>query len=107
MSTNVLRTADGWWVVRGDRAVPVETKADTTAELVADRASVREAAASGEPGRPVADLVALSPVTTPCRVVAQMVNYRSHARDSGFTGDIPPAFFRKASGSVSGPGEAV
>jgi len=36
-----------------------------------------------------------------------MVNYRSHARDSGFTGDIPPAFFRKASGSVSGPGEAV
>lgn len=36
-----------------------------------------------------------------------MVNYRSHARDSGFTGDIPPAFFRKASGSVSGPGEAI
>lgn len=36
-----------------------------------------------------------------------MVNYRSHARDSGFTGDIPPAFFRKASGSVSGPGESV
>ena len=107
MSTNVLRTADGWWAVRGDRAVSVETKADTTAELIADRAAVREAAASGEPGTPVADLVALSPVTTPCRVVAQMVNYRSHARDSGFTGDIPPAFFRKASGSVSGPGEAI
>ncbi|MFF4018765.1 fumarylacetoacetate hydrolase family protein [Streptomyces sp. NPDC001843] len=107
MSTNVLRTADGWWVVRGNRAVPVETKADTTAELIADRAAVREAAASGEPGTPLADLVALSPVTTPCRVVAQMVNYRSHARDSGFTGEIPPAFFRKASGSVSGPGEAV
>ncbi|MGV9453063.1 fumarylacetoacetate hydrolase family protein [Streptomyces sp. NPDC003635] len=107
MSTNVLRTADGWWVVRGGRAVPVETKAVTTAELLADRAAVREAAASGEAGTPVADLVALSPVTTPCRVVAQMVNYRSHARDSGFKGDIPPTFFRKASGSVSGPGEAV
>lgn len=107
MSTNVLRTTDGWWVVRGDRAVPVETKAATTAELLADRAAVREADTSGEPGTPVADLVALSPVTRPCRVVAQMVNYRSHARDSGFTGDIPPAFFRKASGSVSGPGEAV
>ncbi|MFE9024044.1 fumarylacetoacetate hydrolase family protein [Streptomyces sp. NPDC007808] len=119
MSINVLRTGGGtsrsseaesgggWWVVRGDRAVPVETKAVTTAELVADRAAVREAAASGEPGTPVAELVALSPVTTPCRVVAQMVNYRSHARDSGFTGDIPPAFFRKASGSVSGPGDAV
>ncbi|MGW0191554.1 fumarylacetoacetate hydrolase family protein [Streptomyces sp. NPDC003362] len=107
MSTNVLRTTDGWWVVRGNRAVPVETKADTTTELVADRAAVREAAASGDPGTPVADLVALSPVTTPCRVVAQMINYRSHARDSGFTGDIPPAFFRKASGSVSGPSDAV
>jgi 2-keto-4-pentenoate hydratase/2-oxohepta-3-ene-1,7-dioic acid hydratase in catechol pathway len=115
MSTNVLRTADGWWVVRGERAVPVDTEARTTAELIADRDAVREAEraaegegdAGGEPGTPVADLVALSPVTTPCRVVAQMVNYRSHARDSGFTGDIPPAFFRKASGSVSGPGEPI
>lgn len=107
MSTNVLRTADGWWVVLGDRAVPVDTLAATTAELLTDRAAVREAAASGAPGTPVAELAALSPVTTPCRVVCQMVNYRSHARDSGFTGDIPPAFFRKASGSVSGPGESI
>ncbi|MFK0280195.1 fumarylacetoacetate hydrolase family protein [Streptomyces sp. NPDC090499] len=107
MSTNVLRTADGWWAVRGERAVPVRTEAATTAELIADRAAVKEAAASGKQGTPVADLAALSPVTTPCRVVAQMVNYRSHARDSGFTGDIPPAFFRKASGSVSGPADAI
>jgi 2-keto-4-pentenoate hydratase/2-oxohepta-3-ene-1,7-dioic acid hydratase in catechol pathway len=119
MSTNVLRTGGnashsseaesggGWWVVRGDRAVPVDSEAVTTAELIADRAAVREAARSADAGTPVADLAALSPVTTPCRVVAQMVNYRSHARDSGFTGDIPPAFFRKASGSVSGPGDAV
>ena len=106
MSTNVLRTADGWWVVRDERAVRVETKAVTTAELLADRDAVREAAASAESGTPVADLVALPPVTTPCRVVAQMVNYRSHAKDSGFTGDIPPTFFRKASGSVSGPHES-
>lgn len=107
MSTNVLRTTDGWWVVRDDRAVRVETKAVTTAELLADRDAVREAAASAESGTPVADLVALPPVTTPCRVVAQMVNYRSHAKDSGFTGDIPPTFFRKASGSVSGPHDTI
>ncbi|MFD8006756.1 fumarylacetoacetate hydrolase family protein [Streptomyces mirabilis] len=107
MSTNVLRTADGWWVVRDALAIRIDTKAVTTAELLADRTAVREAADSGDPGTPVADLVALSPVTTPCRVVAQMVNYRSHARDSGFTGDIPPAFFRKASGSVSGPQESI
>lgn len=53
MSTNVLRTADGWWVIRGDRAVPVDTKAVTTAELIADRDAVREAALSGEAGTPV------------------------------------------------------
>ncbi|MFF3411648.1 fumarylacetoacetate hydrolase family protein [Streptomyces sp. NPDC002742] len=107
MSTNILRTADGWWVVRDEHAVLIDTKAVTTADLIADRQAVREAAESTAAGTPVADLAALSPVTTPCRVVAQMVNYRSHARDSGFTGDIPPTFFRKASGSVSGPGDAI
>ncbi|MBO3676221.1 fumarylacetoacetate hydrolase family protein [Streptomyces sp. NEAU-YJ-81] len=111
MSTNVLRTVDGWWAVRGDRAVRIDTKAATTAELLANREAVREAsheaATSGDPGTPVVDLVALSPVTTPCRVVAQMVNYRSHARDSGFTGEIPPTFFRKASTSVSGPADPI
>ncbi|MFJ1596577.1 fumarylacetoacetate hydrolase family protein [Streptomyces sp. NPDC088261] len=111
MSTNVLRTAEGWWVVRDDRAVPVATGAVTTAELIADRdavtGAVREAAASPGAGTPIGELAVLPPVTVPCRVVAQMVNYHSHARDSGFTGDIPPAFFRKASGSISGPHDSV
>ncbi|MEU1517096.1 fumarylacetoacetate hydrolase family protein [Streptomyces sp. NPDC005811] len=107
MSTNVLRTAEGWWVVRDAHAVRIGTAAETTAELLADRAAVRAAAGSGETGTPAAGLAALSPVTTPCRVVAQMVNYRSHARESGFTGDFPPAFFRKASGSVTGPRDTV
>lgn len=103
MSTNVLRATDGWWVVRDERAVRVETKAVTTAELLAGR----DAAARTDSGTPVAGLVALPPVTTPCRVIAQMVNYRSHARDSGFSGDIPPTFFRKASGSVTGPHDTI
>ena len=46
----------------------------------------------------------LSPVTAPARVVAQMVNYRSHALDSGLDpGTVPPAFFRKASHSLTDP----
>jgi len=44
-----------------------------------------------------------SPVTTPCRVVAQAVNYRSHAQESGVGEDRPPVFFRKSSASVSAP----
>jgi 2-keto-4-pentenoate hydratase/2-oxohepta-3-ene-1,7-dioic acid hydratase in catechol pathway len=43
-------------------------------------------------------------VTAPCRVVAQMTNYASHVKDAGMDPDtIPLTFFRKASGSISGP----
>ncbi len=55
----------------------------------------------------MAGLSLRSPVTTPCRVVAQAVNYRGHAQESGF-GEHPPAvFFRKSSASVSGPADDV
>ena len=50
---------------------------------------------------PAERLSLLSPVTTPCRVVAQAVNYRSHAEDAGVGDDPPPVFFRKSSASVS------
>jgi 2-keto-4-pentenoate hydratase/2-oxohepta-3-ene-1,7-dioic acid hydratase in catechol pathway len=49
----------------------------------------------------------LSPVTTPCRVVAQAVNYRSHAPQSGLGEDPPAVFFRKRSGSISGPTDDI
>ena len=50
----------------------------------------------------------LSPVTAPARVVAQAVNYRSHAIDSGFDpATVPPAFFRKASHSITGPASDI
>jgi 2-keto-4-pentenoate hydratase/2-oxohepta-3-ene-1,7-dioic acid hydratase in catechol pathway len=56
---------------------------------------------------PVDGLSLLSPVTTPCRVVAQAVNYRSHAREAGFGDDPPAVFFRKSSGSISGPTDDI
>jgi 2-keto-4-pentenoate hydratase/2-oxohepta-3-ene-1,7-dioic acid hydratase in catechol pathway len=105
MSTNVARTTDGWWVEHEGRLTRVATDAVSTAQLLADRDAVDKAAASPDLDGPrVEDVELLSPVTTPARVVAQMVNYRSHAVDSGFDPDtVPPAFFRKASGSVTGP----
>ncbi|WP_052852171.1 fumarylacetoacetate hydrolase family protein [Streptomyces avicenniae] len=107
MSRAVVRTAEGWWVQRADHRIRrVPTDAATTAELLADRAAVERAAdaADGEGWEDPSGHTLLSPVTTPCRVVAQMVNYRSHAVDSGFDPDtVPTAFFRKASGSVTGP----
>lgn len=110
MSINVLRTVESWWVDNGGTAVPVDTAARTTAELLADRSAVEKAAvASGRADAvPVAELSLRPPVTAPCRVVAQMVNYRSHAADSGFDPDtVRPTFFRKASGSISGPNDSI
>ena len=107
MSTSVLRTADAWWVATPAGAVKITTDARTTGELLADRAAIAAAAASGDTV-PVESLALVSPVTTPCRVVAQATNYASHVRDVGMNPDHTLlTFFRKASGSVCGPHDDV
>ena len=103
MTVSILRTADGWWVHTASGAARVRTDAATTAELLADRAAI-DAAAHSTDTVPVDSLEPLSPVTTPCRVVAQATNYASHVRDVGRDpAKTPLTFFRKASGSVTGP----
>ncbi|MCB0939797.1 MAG: fumarylacetoacetate hydrolase family protein [Mycobacterium sp.] len=103
MTVSVLRTADAWWVATPAGAAKVATSARTTAELLADRAAI-QAAADSTGTVPVADLALLSPVTTPCRVVAQMTNFASHVEDAGMDPKtIPLTFFRKSSASISGP----
>lgn len=107
MTISVLRTADAWWAVTPTGAAQVDTEATTTAQLLADRPAV-EAAASSTGAVPVETLSLRSPVTTPCRVVAQMTNFASHVTDAGMNPDtIPLTFFRKASGSISGPTDDV
>jgi 2-keto-4-pentenoate hydratase/2-oxohepta-3-ene-1,7-dioic acid hydratase in catechol pathway len=57
---------------------------------------------------PVDSLALASPVTTPCRVVAQMTNFASHVKDAGMDPkSIPLTFFRKSSGSLSGPQDDI
>ena len=103
MTTSVLRTADAWWVQTPTGAAKVATTATTTGELLADRAAV-DAAAHGSDTVPVESLTLVAPVTAPCRVVAQMTNYASHVSDAGMNpASIPLTFFRKTSGSISGP----
>ena len=103
MSTSVLRTADAWWVATPTGAARIATDARTTAELLADPAAIAAASVSGETV-PVESLVLVSPVTVPCRVVAQATNYASHVRDVGMNPDQTQlTFFRKASGSICGP----
>lgn len=103
----VLRTADGWWAQTASGAARIGTAATTTGELLADRAAVEAGARS--PGTVAVDtLDLLSPVTAPCRVVAQMTNFASHAKDAGLNpASLPLTFFRKSSGSISGPFEPI
>lgn len=109
MTMHLTRSADGWSVLMPAGAVRLDLPAaTTTGQLLADRAALDAtiAAAAAAPQRavPVESLDVLSPVTAPARVVAQMVNYRSHAKDSGLDPDrVPPAFFRKSSHSITGP----
>jgi len=109
MTVNLARTLDGWWLQTVAGMVWLDLPAASTGDLLADRPALDRAigaARSAVPSdvRPVESLDLLSPVTSPTRVVAQMVNYRSHAQDSGLDPDkIPPIFFRKASHSLTGP----
>ena len=103
MSITVLRTADAWWVRTPDGAARIDTDATTTGELLAASDQIETARANQQTVDPATlDLVA--PVTAPCRVVAQMTNYESHVKDAGLNPEtIPLTFFRKTSGSISGP----
>jgi 2-keto-4-pentenoate hydratase/2-oxohepta-3-ene-1,7-dioic acid hydratase in catechol pathway len=109
MSANLARTADGWWLATPAGLIRLGLTATTTAKLLADRAGLNLAvgaaqAAAPRQAVPADSLELLSPVTAPARVVAQMVNYRSHALDSGMDPDgVPAAFFRKTSHSLTGP----
>lgn len=112
MSTNIARTADRWWLQTTAGMVPLDVAAPTTGALLHDRARLDSAVAAArrsateQPGGAVSanSLDLLAPVTAPARVVAQMVNYRSHARDSGLDpARVPVTFFRKTSHSLTGP----
>ncbi len=112
MTITILRTPDAWWVRTPDvhrhghrtaGAARIDTDATTTGELLAAREQIEAARASRQTVDP-ATLDLVSPVTAPCRVVAQMTNFASHVKDAGLNPDaIPLTFFRKTSGSISGP----
>ena len=112
MTARLARTADGWWAVTPAGLIRLGLAADATGQLLADRGSLAAAIEAAQAAAitapqdavPAESLHLLSPVTAPARIIAQMVNYRSHATDSGLDpGAVPPAFFRKASHSITGP----
>ncbi|HXY66033.1 MAG TPA: fumarylacetoacetate hydrolase family protein [Mycobacterium sp.] len=107
MSISIYRTSDAWWAGTAEAVAKVDTAATTTAHLLAERPAIERAAASTETVA-VASLDLVSPVTSPCRVVAQMTNFASHVEDTGGNPEtVPLTFFRKASGSITGPADEI
>jgi 2-keto-4-pentenoate hydratase/2-oxohepta-3-ene-1,7-dioic acid hydratase in catechol pathway len=107
MTTSVLRTAEGWWVQTADGAARIATPAATTGELLAHRTAI-DAAEHNARTVPIDSLRPVSPVTVPCRVVAQMTNFASHVKGAGMDPKtVPLIFFRKTSGSINGPFDTI
>jgi 2-keto-4-pentenoate hydratase/2-oxohepta-3-ene-1,7-dioic acid hydratase in catechol pathway len=107
MTTSILRTIDGWWVQTADGAARIDTLATTTGELLTDRTAI-DAAVHSAHTVPVDRLRVISPVTVPCRVVAQMTNFASHVKGAGMDPKtVPLTFFRKTSGSINGPFDKI
>jgi 2-keto-4-pentenoate hydratase/2-oxohepta-3-ene-1,7-dioic acid hydratase in catechol pathway len=103
MTISVLRTADAWWLKTADGAAKIDTAATSTAALLGDRPAI-DAAANSTDTVAVESLALVSPVTRPCRVIAQMTNFESHVKDAGMDpAAVPLTFFRKASASINGP----
>lgn len=107
MRARLARTRDGWWLLAPAGLVRLGLDAPSTGALLASRPALDAAivaAAAAEAAVPAGSLDLLSPVTAPARIVAQAVNYRSHAAESGLDPNkIPPVFFRKSSHSLTGP----
>src|SRR3984885_5950883 len=103
MTSSIFRPAKAWGGETQPGPARVPPEAATTRQLLADRAAI-DAATHSSDTVPVDNLHLVSPITVPCRVVAQLTNYASHVTDAGRDPATPPlAFFRKASGSISGP----
>lgn len=108
MTLNVVRTSDAWYLSTDAGAARIDTSAATTAELLADLDAVLAARNHGVAVVPLDSLPLVSPVTTPCRVIAQMTNFASHAKEAGFDPDaVSMTFFRKSSASISGPSDDI
>jgi 2-keto-4-pentenoate hydratase/2-oxohepta-3-ene-1,7-dioic acid hydratase in catechol pathway len=107
MTVTILRTAAAWFVQTPAGAARIATSAQTTGQLLTDRAAIDAASRSTETIAPESHTL-VSPVTAPCRVVAQMTNFISHITDAGLNPNtVPLTFFRKSSASISGPFDEI
>ncbi|WP_338865513.1 fumarylacetoacetate hydrolase family protein [Myxococcus stipitatus] len=94
-----------WGWVRAGQVVPISGQYASLAEFLEvgrERAWALSAGGAAK-GLPLAEVEVLSPVTSPCNVVCQGQNYRSHMLEVGQDPDAKDfnQFFRKASSSLT------
>lgn len=99
----------GWGAVANGALAPIPGEYPTLSALFREG---REAAArAGEAPERIAlsSVRLLSPVTAPCSIVCQGLNYDEHRKESGAHSGRPPfnLFFMKADSSLSGPNDDV
>ena len=103
MTVSILRTADDWWVQTPTGAARITTAAATTANCWPIAPPSRPPPHSDDTV-PVDSLELVSPITVPCRVVAQWPTTPAMSKMPGMDpATVPLAFFRKSSGSINGP----
>jgi len=98
-----------WGVLNGDLISPLSGTYPRTADLIERGQADWTTAAGGAGDLTMAEVSLLSPITTPCRVMCQGVNYREHAIESGMDPDARTfnLFFDKTDASVAGPDDPI
>jgi len=100
-----------WGVVQGDGLMPIESEYSSLADFLNRGKSVAFGMKDEGAGEsvPVGSVRLLSPVTAPCSIVCQGLNYGSHRAESGAAAEKAPfnLFFMKADSSLSGPNDDV
>lgn len=99
-----------WAIVEGGQARPLGASFATTRALIEDGLPALASKTSAL-GVPLAldELELLSPITHPCRVIAQATNYREHVREVGLDPGARSSnvLFRKSSAAIAGPNDAI
>ena len=97
----------GWGVAHGERIFPLDSSAATLADFLREDAAGARALDPDQLNYSLklSDVELLSPVTEPCRVVCQGLNYKDHVIEAG--GDPRDIqfnmIFRKSSTSIAPP----
>jgi len=99
-----------WGVVKGNSIQPIEKVFETLASLLEEGIdNIKKLVEHQKVLLSLDEVVILSPITEPARIVCQGANYGSHRAESGLEAKRPPfnLFFTKADSSLSGARDPI